>query len=210
MRPAPCGYSSACVLRPHFLFSLRKGNGVARQRKRGPRKTGSASRAAIASEEASSIPFPPGRRKLHIRSLLPSQIVTVSLGHNLAIWNFTTPHAILMMAVISLPANTAKSKTSMRRKSRARLWSIEGVRGNHPKGFPGLFSFARRFLFGEAKRKCRPFPLSWKKQIKKRMWTPNRLEISKNSARWRKNTEKARKIPNHFKNIPCFFRQRVV
>ena len=98
MRPAPCGYSSACVLRPHFLFSFRKGNGVARQRKRGPRKTGSASRAAIASEEASSIPFPPGRRKLHIRSLLPSQIVTVSLGHNLAIWNFTTPHAILMMA----------------------------------------------------------------------------------------------------------------
>ena len=143
MRPAPCGYSSACVLRPHFLFSFRKGNGVARQRKRGPRKTGSASRAAIASEEASSIPFPPGRRKLHIRSLLlPSQIVTVSLGHNLAIWNFTTPHAILMMAVISLPANTAKSKTSMRRKSRARLWSIEGVRGNHPKGFPG-----RLFLF---------------------------------------------------------------
>ena len=160
MRPAPCGYSSACVLRPHFLFSFRKGNGVARQRKRGPRKTGSASRAAIASEEASSIPFPPGRRKLHIRSLLlPSQIVTVSLGHNLAIWNFTTPHAILMMAVISLPANTAKSKTSMRRKSRARLWSIEGVRGNHLKVFPGLFSFARRFLFGEVKRKCRPFPL---------------------------------------------------
>ena len=100
--------------------------------------------------------------------------------------------------------------TSIRRKSRARLWSIEGVRGNHPKGFPGLFSFARRFLFGEAKRKCRPFPLSWKKQTKKRMWTPNRLGISKNSARWRKNTEKARKIPNHFKNIPCFFRQRVV
>ena len=100
MRPAPCGYSSACVLRPHFLFSFRKGNGVARQRKRRPRKTGTANRAAIASEEASSIPFPPGRRKLHIRSLLlPSQIVTVSLGHNLAIWNFTTPHAILMMAL---------------------------------------------------------------------------------------------------------------
>ena len=99
MRPAPCGYSSACVLRPHFLLSFRKENGVARQRKRGPRKTGGASRAAIASEEASSIPFPPGRRKLHIRSLLlPSQIVTVSLGHNLAIWNFTTPHAILRMA----------------------------------------------------------------------------------------------------------------
>ena len=56
-------------------------------------------RTAAASEEACSIPFPPGRRKLHIRSLLlPSQIVTVSLGHNLAIWNFTTPHAILMMA----------------------------------------------------------------------------------------------------------------
>ena len=93
------GIARPFSLRPHFLFSFRKGNGVARQRKRGPRKTGSASRAAIASEEASSIPFPPGRRKLHIRSLLlPSQIVTVSLGHNLAIWNFTTPHAVLMMA----------------------------------------------------------------------------------------------------------------
>ena len=34
------------------------------------------------------------------------------------------------------------SPTSIRRKSRARLWSIEGVRGNHPKGFPGrLFPF---------------------------------------------------------------------
>ena len=100
-------------------------------------------KAPSASEEACCIPFPPGRRKLHIRwLLLPFQTVTVSLGHNLAIWNFTTPHAILMMAVISLPANTAKSKTSMRRKSRARLWSIEGVRGNHPKGFPG-----RLFLF---------------------------------------------------------------
>ena len=98
-------------------------------------------RIAAASEEASSIPFPPGRRKLHIRSLLPSQIVTVSLGHNLAIWNFTTPHAILMMAVISLPANTAKSKTSMRRKSRARLWSMESPE-NHPKG-----SLVVSFLF---------------------------------------------------------------
>ena len=143
MRPPLAGTHRPAFCAPHFLFSFRKGNGVARQRKRGPRKTGSASRAAIASEEASSIPFPPGRRKLHIRwLLLPFQTVTVSLGHNLAIWNFTTPHAILMMAVISLPANTAKSKTSMRRKSRARLWSIEGVRGNHPKGFPG-----RLFLF---------------------------------------------------------------
>ena len=133
MRPAPCGYSSACVLRPHFLFSFKKGSGVARQRKRGPRKTGSASRAAIASEEASSIPFPPGRRKLHIRSLLPSQIVTVSLGHNLAIWNFTTPHAILMMAGRRLLSDTVKTETFLRRKSRARLWSMESPE-NHPKG----------------------------------------------------------------------------
>ena len=74
-------------------------------------ETGSANRAAIASEEASSIPFPPGRRKLHIRSLLlPSQIVTVSLGHNLAIWNFTTPHAILMMAGRRLLTNIATSE----------------------------------------------------------------------------------------------------
>ena len=134
MRPAPCGYSSACVLRPHFLFSFKKGNGVARQRKRGPRKTGSASRAAIASGEASSIPFPPGRRKLHIRSLLlPSQIVTVSLGHNLAIWNFTTPHAILMMAGKRLLSDTVKTETFLRRKSRARLWSMESPE-NRPKG----------------------------------------------------------------------------
>ena len=134
MRPAPCGYSSACVLRPHFLFSFKKGSGVARQRKRGPRKTGSASRAAIASEEASSIPFPPGRRKLHIRSLLlPTQIVTVSLGHNLAIWNFTTPHAILMMAGRRLLSDTVKTETFLRRKSRARLWSMESPE-NRPKG----------------------------------------------------------------------------
>ena len=84
-----------------FFLCQKEKNGFNLPRKeRGPCKTGTANRAAIASEEASSIPFPPGRRKLHIRSLLlPSQIVTVSLGHNLAIWNFTTPHAILMMAL---------------------------------------------------------------------------------------------------------------
>ena len=134
MRPAPCGYSSACVLRPHFLFSFRKGNGVARQRKRGPRKTGSASRAAIASEEASSISLPPGWQKLHIRILLlPSQIVTVSLGHNLAVGNFTTPHAILMMAGRRLLSDTVKTETFLHRKSRARLWSMESPE-NRPKG----------------------------------------------------------------------------
>ena len=144
MRPAPCGYSSACVLRPHFLFSFRKGNGVARQRKRRPRKTGSASRAAIASEEASSIPFPPGRRKLHIRSLLlPSQIVTVSLGHNLAVGNFTTPHAILMMAGRRLLSDTVKPETFLRRKSRARLWSMESPE-NHPKGSLVVSFFSSR------------------------------------------------------------------
>ena len=144
MRPAPCGYSSACVLRPHFLFSFRKGNGVARQRKRGPRKTGSANRAAIASEEASSIPFPPRRRKLHIRSLLlPSQIVTVSLGHNLAIWNFTTPHAILMMAGRRLLSDTVKTETFLRRKSRARLWSMESPE-NRPKGSLVVSFFSSR------------------------------------------------------------------
>ena len=82
-----------------FLFQKEKNGFNLPRKERGLCKTGSANRTAIASEEASSIPFPPGRRKLHIRSLLlPSQIVTVSLGHNLAIWNFTTPHAILMMA----------------------------------------------------------------------------------------------------------------
>ena len=39
-----------------------------------------------ASEEASCIPFPPGRRKLHIRwLLLPFQTVTAALGHSLGI-----------------------------------------------------------------------------------------------------------------------------
>ena len=102
MRPAPCGYSSARIFETVLFFLCQKEkNGFNLPRKeRGLCKTESASHAAIASEEASSIPFPPGRRKLHIRSLLlPSQIVTVSLGHNLAIWNFTTPHAILMMAL---------------------------------------------------------------------------------------------------------------
>ena len=121
--------------------------------------------------------MPPSCNSSRARSYLPAP-------NHLSAGNYA-PHAILMMAVISLPTNTVKAKTSIRRKSRVRLWSIEGVRGNHPKVFPGLFSFARRFLFGEAKRKCRPFPLSWKKQTKKRMWTPNRLGISKNSTRWR-------------------------
>ena len=51
------------------------------------------------------------------------------------------PHAILMMAVISLPTNTVKAKTSIRRKSRARLWSMESPE-NHPKG-----SLVVSFLF---------------------------------------------------------------
>ena len=121
--PSPPAFCAPILF---FLFLRKERIAAPGEEKKENSETGSANRAAIASEEASSIPFPPGRRKLHIRSLLlPSQIVTVSLGHNLAIWNFTTPHAILMMAVISLPANTAKSKTSMRRKSRARLWSME-------------------------------------------------------------------------------------
>ena len=59
------------------------------------------------------------------------------------------------------------SPTSIRRKSRARLWSIEGVRGNHPKVFPGLFSFARRFLFGEAKENAVRFPFPGKSKQRK-------------------------------------------
>ena len=126
-----------------FFLCQKEKNGFNLPRKeRGLCKTGSASRAAIASEEASSIPFPPGRRKLHIRSLLlPSQIVTVSLGHNLAIWNFTTPHAILMMAGRRLLSDTVKTETFLRRKSRARLWSMESPE-NHPKG-----SLVVSFLF---------------------------------------------------------------
>ena len=96
-----------------------------------------------ASEEACCIPFPPGRRKLHIRSLLPSQIVTVSLGHNLAVGNFTTPHAILMMADRQHFADTAKTRTSIRRKSRARLWSMKSPE-NRPKGSLVVSFFSSR------------------------------------------------------------------
>ena len=111
MRPAPCGYSSARIFETVLFFLCQKEkNGFNLPRKeRVLCKTGSANRTAIASEEGCSVPLPPGRRKLHIRSLLlPSQIVTVSLGHNLAIWNFTTPHAILMMADIFLPVNRSE------------------------------------------------------------------------------------------------------
>ena len=69
------------LMQPHFLFSARKGNGVARQRKRGLCETGSTSRAGIASEEGCSVPLSPGRRKRHIRSLLlPSRKPTAVLG----------------------------------------------------------------------------------------------------------------------------------
>ena len=72
------------------------------------------------------------------------------------------PHAILLMALISLPANTAKAKTSIRRKSRARLWSMEGP-GNHSKGSPVVsFLFllepkgdpAQRSAFGKEEGGC--------------------------------------------------------
>ena len=53
------------------------------------------------------------------------------------------PHAILMMAVISLPTNTVKAKTSIRRKSRARLWSMESPE-NHPKGSLVVSFFSSR------------------------------------------------------------------
>ena len=60
------------------------------------------------------------------------------------------------------------SPTSIRRKSRARLWSIEGVRGNHPKGFPGLFFFCQTFSFWRSKKKMpsvSPFPEKGKKRM---------------------------------------------
>ena len=114
------------------LFSLRPHSFLLRKKRMG------------ASEEASSIPFPPGRRKLHIRSLLlPSQIVTVSLGHNLAIWNFTTPHAILMMAGKRLLSDAVITETFLRRKSRARLWSMESPE-NRPKGSLVVSFFSSR------------------------------------------------------------------
>ena len=57
--------------------------------------------------------------------------------------------------------------TSIRRKSRARLWSIEGVRGNHPKGFPGLFFLLPDVFFLEKqKENAVRFPFSRKEKEK--------------------------------------------
>ena len=97
---------------PFFSFSFRERKEPLRPVKKRKRtfEVGSANCAAIASEEACSIAFPPGRRKLHIRSLLlPSQIVTVSLGHNLVSENSAAPHAILMMALRRQLADTQHS-----------------------------------------------------------------------------------------------------
>ena len=66
-------------LRPHFLFSARKGNGVARQRKRG----------LLKSEVH---PVPPSCNNSVVRSYLPAP-------RHLSAGNYA-PHAILMMAVI--------------------------------------------------------------------------------------------------------------
>ena len=47
--------------------------------------------------------------------------------------------------------------------------------GKPSERFPrSLFSFARRFLFGEAKRKCRPFPLFPKRERKE--WVQKRVQ----------------------------------
>ena len=57
------------------------------------------------------------------------------------------------------------SPTSIRRKSRARLWSIERVRGNHSKGFPGLFFLLPGVFFLEKqKENAVRFPFSRKKE----------------------------------------------
>ena len=139
--PSPPAFCAPILF---FLFLRKERIAAPGEEKKENSETGSANRAAIASEEASSIPFPPGRRKLHIRSLLlPSQIVTVSLGHNLAIWNFTTPHAILMMAGRRLLSDTVKTETFPRRKSRARLWSMESPE-NRPKGSLVVSFFSSR------------------------------------------------------------------
>ena len=139
--PSPPAFCAPILF---FLFLRKESIAAPGEEKKENSETGSANRAAIASEEASSIPFPPGRRKLHIRSLLlPSQIVTVSLGHNLAIWNFTTPHAILMMADRQHFVDTAKTRTSIHRKSRARLWSMESPE-NRPKGSLVVSFFSSR------------------------------------------------------------------
>ena len=84
-------------------------------------------RAAIASEEACCIALTPGRRKLHIRSLLlPSQIVTVSLGHNLVSMGFAAPHAILMMAVRRHVTDT-QHLVRVRQKAAPRITDARGA-----------------------------------------------------------------------------------
>ena len=80
--PSPPAFCAPILF---FLFLRKERIAAPGEERKENSETGSANRAAIASEEASSIPFPPGRRKLHIRSLLlPSQTGTISLGSGLA------------------------------------------------------------------------------------------------------------------------------
>ena len=74
----------------------------------------------------------------------------------------------LQMRSASAPTKSiVDSPTSIRRKSRARLWSIEGVRGNHPKGFPGLFFLLPGVFFLEKqKENAVRFPFSRKEKEK--------------------------------------------
>ena len=166
---------------PFPFLLLEKETVSSRQRKRGLCKTRSASRAAIASEEASSIPFPPGRRKLHIRSLLlPSQIVTVSLGHNLAIWNFTTPHAILMMAVRRNFVDTVcRGRTP-----------LSARRAAHPK----CEALRRDRTALRADRVVGPYKVQWKKNGGRECYS----SFAQSKARWTARCQPWRRASRDF------------
>ena len=151
-------------LNPFFSFSARKKRTVSicQEKKEGKARTV----VLNLTQKISAISCPS-------RSSLPPER-SLRSAHRLSVQLHSKTNAFGPMRASAPTKSIVDSPTSIRRKSRARLWSIEGVRGNHPKVFPGPFSFARRFLFGEAKRKCRPFPLFPKRERKE--WVQKRVQ----------------------------------
>ena len=82
-------------------------------------------------------------------------------AHRLSVQLHSKTNACGPMRTSAPTKSIVNAPTSIRRKSRARLWSIERVRGNHPKGFPGLFFLLPGVFFLEKQKENAvrfPFP----------------------------------------------------
>ena len=93
-------------------------------------------------------------------------------AHRLSVQLHSKTNACGPMRTSAPTKSIVNAPTSIRRKSRARLWSIERVRGNHPKGFPGLFFLLPGVFFLEKqKENAVRFPFSRKEKEKMRLQT---------------------------------------